>query len=676
MKATVQQKFAAELKRRRISVTDAESLRLTPSDAGITIPYLHPVTGKPHSKVWRTRFWEENKEGRRYGQPLKSGVEVYFPAIIDWKHILSDTSIPVLITEGEFKACAACQLDMPCIAIGGVDSYGGVNLTPWLRLVNWKGRAVDVCYDSDLADKEGVAEALKRFSAALDPLGAKVRALQLPDSEDGEKVGLDDYLHAKGRKAFARLRAAAQKPGPEPRREGLLTKWVSEHLQSQGRYVPQLDHWILLKNNVLEPDITNVAWGRVNELCETLAAQQPKKTDRIWMDRASTATAVMSKLRGLQVLSLTTDKLDQEPSLIGLSDGSVLDGSPEALRQFFRTGKIPARPDPFADAITKRLSVVPEPGEPKAWLRCLRQWMHGDDGVIGMVQRAFGYSLTGLVCEEKFFYVLGPEGTGKSKLLDPIFDILGTYAYAMPRDLVEDHGEKHEPHAEHVSGIEGKRFALFTESGEGARLNEKYVKALTGGGDPLPARALYGKARTLIPVSKLWIMSNHDLGLRGSGEGIRRRLLLIPFDARPSKPDMQLLDKLKAERGRILYWMLQGLRDWHERGLDLPQCILTASAEYVKSQDPFGQWFEEQCTAESGAEIRLLALYTDFEMWARGRGQRWPPRIEKLRDWLKGRGYELPPKRHDGRYVVGIRLASKVGLNEQFRGGKVVQMRR
>ena len=88
------------------------------------------------------------------------------------------------------------------------------------------------------------------------------------------------------------------------------------------------------------------------------------------------------------------------------------------------------------------------------------------------------------------------------------------------------------------------------------RLNEGLVKQLTGGGDRVTARHLYGNEFEFTPEFKLWMGTNHKPIIRGTDIGIWRRIHLIPFTVQipTEQVDRQLKYKLKAEYPAILKW--------------------------------------------------------------------------------------------------------------------------
>lgn len=62
---------------------------------------------------------------QRYAQLRGSGTQAYFPRVagIDWEEVLRDTSIGLVIVEGELKALKGCLSGLATIGLGGVDNF-------------------------------------------------------------------------------------------------------------------------------------------------------------------------------------------------------------------------------------------------------------------------------------------------------------------------------------------------------------------------------------------------------------------------------------------------------------------------------------------------------------------------------------------------------------------------
>lgn len=199
----------------------------------LIIPYVDPWTDdlmqfKRDGKMLpfcRVRYYPteqpkqsfKKKKPIRYTQPVNSGVHPYFPVVndLDWLKVAEDTSIPIVITEGEKKALSSCLTGLPTIGLGGVYNFfdEGV-LLPILDKFEWRKRPVYICYDSDAADNNNIQAAEARLATELSQIRkAHLFLIRIPPDIDG-KVGIDDYLVKHGDDALFKLLEEAREMRP------------------------------------------------------------------------------------------------------------------------------------------------------------------------------------------------------------------------------------------------------------------------------------------------------------------------------------------------------------------------------------------------------------------------------------------------------------------------------
>lgn len=188
-------------------------------EPALVIPYRdlsgRPVTytkdGKPHPYV-RVRYLGSPKKGllppgNKYAQPKGSGVEVFVPTGL-WEELQEGKHSAIVIVEGEKKALACWNNNIPAIGLGGVDSFRASDtksLHPSIKNCLEKVKRVHIVFDSDIMEKEGVAAAEKRLASDLALAGAVVCRVRLPGGKDGSKVGVDDFIVENGAKALHTL---------------------------------------------------------------------------------------------------------------------------------------------------------------------------------------------------------------------------------------------------------------------------------------------------------------------------------------------------------------------------------------------------------------------------------------------------------------------------------------
>lgn len=162
---------------------------------GLYVP-MHSPDGR--TSVPQIRPHRPRKKGPKYESPGGSSpiVDVH-PRMLEE---VQTGDLDLWITEGVKKADALTSCGLPTIGLAGVWMWKvretWADLLPCFDHVALGGRRVNVAYDSDVMEKEGVQLALERLTEALEARGATVRVVYLPDATDGSKQGVDDYLVA------------------------------------------------------------------------------------------------------------------------------------------------------------------------------------------------------------------------------------------------------------------------------------------------------------------------------------------------------------------------------------------------------------------------------------------------------------------------------------------------
>lgn len=250
------------------------------------------------------------------------------------------------------------------------------------------------------------------------------------------------------------------------------------------------------------------------------------------------------------------------------------------------------------------------------WINFLNDVFDNDQDLIKYIQKAVGYSLTGLTTEQCLFFTYGNGRNGKSTFIDVISSIMGDYATNIQPESIMVANRSTGANSD-IARLKGSRFVTTVEPSEGMRLNEGLIKQLTGG-DKVTARFLYGKEFEFEPEFKLWISTNHKPIIRGRDDGIWRRIHLIPFTVQipKDKVDKNLKYKLKKELVGILDWAVVGCLLWQKEGLEKPDKVKAAVKEYQSEMDVVSA-FLENCTRKvAHKDTKAIELYHAYAQWA------------------------------------------------------------
>jgi putative DNA primase/helicase len=134
---------------------------------------------------------------------------------------------------------------------------------------------------------------------------------------------------------------------------------------------------------------------------------------------------------------------------------------------------------------------------------------------------------------------------------------------------------------------------------------------------------------------------NYRPKIEGADEGIWRRMVLVPWLVMVPEEmrDKRLGQKLKIEASGILNRLLDGLRDWLDRGLVAPQDVAAATAEYRKDSDPLGRFLDACVVADAGGRVQASVMHELYVAWAKSNSaSEWT--AKGLASALKERGFE------------------------------------
>ncbi len=346
-------------------------------------------------------------------------------------------------------------------------------------------------------------------------------------------------------------------------------------------------------------------------------------------------------------MSVRQIDLDKQKHLLGVKNGVVN----------LRTKMLMANTPDLLITRYCQVDYVPD-AEGKKWPDFLAQIMLGDTETIETLQRILGCALTDATTEEILVIWFGLGANGKSVLANIIRYILGDYAVTAPSSLMSvrrqgDNGPRND-----IAALAGARAVFINELGSDETLDEQTVKHLAGR-EPISARFLHREHFEFEPTFTPILRTNHKPVIRGSDDGIWRRIVLIPFRAQftGERCNPNIEEELRKEAEAILAWMVEGAAKWFRDGMYLSPTVRQEVAEYRTDSDVLGQFLEEKCClADPNGEVEQHSLYSSWKFWCESYGH-YRTTKNTLTRRLKERGVG---ERKSGakRYYVGLKLLS------------------
>ena len=396
--------------------------------------------------------------------------------------------------------------------------------------------------------------------------------------------------------------------------DNLARHWVLRH-GKDWRYVAQSQSWFKWCGDRWKPERTIEAFELARNITrEALMWDGIGKAERLRVNSARTASAMLQFVRADRKIAATLEQWDCDPWLLGVPGGVVNLKSCEV---------IPAQREQY---ITKQTAVAPATGNPERWLAFLERITNGNTDITAYLHRFTGYCLTGETSEHALAFLYGTGANGKTTFVQALLGILGDYGITAPIETFAE--SKNERHSTELARLRGARMVATEETSIGSRWNESRIKTLTGG-NRISARFMRQDDFEYQPEFKLLIAGNHKPQMRSVDEAMKRRMHIVPFTVTipEHERDTGLQAALQAEYPQILKWAIEGCYAWRNGALGAPEVIRNATETYLKSNDVLGAWLDERCDLEGQQEGKVL--YADFAKWCEEHGET----VWKRRGW-------------------------------------------
>ncbi len=317
------------------------------------------------------------------------------------------------------------------------------------------------------------------------------------------------------------------------------------------------------------------------------------------------------------------DDFDGNPLVLGMPGGQVLDLWDRRRRKMTPGDKITRLTSVSVDLADDLMDDL---------LAQLLKAMFPDPELREYLRATIAYTLTGSVHEERMFVLFDaedgrPQGQrGKSTLLDTLRQAMGDYAEAAPDSLLLYRKTSGIPID--VAALKGRRLAWANELPDSAPLDEARVKQLVSTGS-LKARFMRENFFEFRPTHKLWVTTNTLPSVHDTGEGIWRRLTLLPVgsglhdnpvcEPGGSKVDLAQLSPEPAFQAALLRWALSSVST---SIAELPASVKALTSRHRGLQDVYGTFISENLVvvsepaSPSGGAVTRRQVWELFKDWS------------------------------------------------------------
>ena len=366
--------------------------------------------------------------------------------------------------------------------------------------------------------------------------------------------------------------------------------------------------------------------------------------------------------RGIDI-PIEHTRLDAAPELFNVLNGTLN----------LKTGKLQEHRK--EDLITKLANVEYDPeAKSDLWEDFLTHVTGGDQDLRTYLQRAAGYSLLGDNEDQRFFYLLGGTGGGKSTFCSAVLSVLGEYGTTADVNTILQFKNQSLSPRDDLARLSGARLICIAEIPEGSKLQVAQLKTMTGR-DGIVARHLYSKNHLTFQPGIIWLHANHRARVPADEDALFSRLSVVPFNhclpkTEQDKTIKTKLCKVKLSGKAIFAWLVDGCLAYQKDGLRDPKAVQIANAQYREEMNPVREWVRERCELMPGSQMHWEpsnVLYADYKVYCEENGIRFPLTNTNFGKGLASLGLE--PKRRTSlgrsntRGWMGIRL---IGSNDDY----------
>ena len=234
-----------------------------------------------------------------------------------------------------------------------------------------------------------------------------------------------------------------------------------------------------------------------------------------------------------------------------------------------------------------------------------------------------GLAAIGKVYQEHMIIAYGGGANGKSTFWNTIFRVLGDYAGKLSAEALTMNCKRNiKPE---MAELKGRRLIISSEMEEGMRLNTATVKQLCST-DEIQAEKKYKAPFHFVPSHTLVLYTNHLPKVGANDDGIWRRLIVIPFNAKiTGDSDIKnYADYLYDHAGSfIMSWIIEGAKKAYDMDfkVPLPKVVEDAIEAYREDNDWLGHFLADCCDIDKATSEKSGELYQAYRAYCLQNGE-------------------------------------------------------
>jgi putative DNA primase/helicase len=475
------------------------------------------------------------------------------------------------------------------------------------------------------ASKQNQANRFREMSgllASADPFTAEFYVDKIASDKIATKTVARQAIKDSGKKQKKQQR-------PNPTHDELGDRWIAQH---SGLTVFVYEKWYRYKNGIWKP--TDKVDSEVWDILIFAKSEGVRPTKNI---KISVLDYMQNQCRKAD------ETMNSSPHLVCMQNG-VFDLEKLELIDYdpthYMTSKLEFNYDPAAEC--------------PLWQETILDWMSGNESGIKHLQEAIGYSLTSDTKYQMAWMLAGEGSNGKDTLLEILRCLVGDAHHELDLSALsvdERYG---------LANLPGKKVVTCAEAVSDRPVADTYFKKLISG-EPMEARAPYGKPFNFRPICKIWWSVNDKPLVTDQTKGYWRRWTVVPFlESYLGREDFDLEDKLKKELPGIFNWAVEGLKRLRKSDrLTLVPEFVDATQEYRHKTSVESIFVEEACIIDLQAESAIKTVYAAYKAYCIENGYRAKGK-RRFTDDMVRLGYERGRMSGGTRCLRGLTVKAQV----------------
>lgn len=304
------------------------------------------------------------------------------------------------------------------------------------------------------------------------------------------------------------------------------------------------------------------------------------------------------------------------------------------------------------------------------WVRFLGQITLGREELQNVLHEYMGYILYGgEYVYQKALILSGSGKNGKSTFVNVLKELTGRGNYSVvPLQTISTNNF-------FMPEIENKLVNISEEEPATCFKDTGIFKNLTGN-NAVQANKKFGAPYKFLSKAKLVITYNEMPYISDTSVGMKRRLLIVPFDLdlenNPEAVDVKIMEKLRGELSGIFNMALEGYYRLEKRGAFSKAIAIDEAVSDTFDFNTFDLWYEETITESEDLEAHVTCkdVYESYVEYVKGLAEgKQHYGLKKFGNEMKKKGIKSNVLKRGGncfRIYKGLAMAKPVGVAAKF----------